>query len=315
MIGADPVPSYEAVVCVPTFRRPEHLEKTLTSLVNQVGDVRFAVVITDNDASNPAGKAVADKVFACGALRGVCVVEERQGNCFAINRAFSAAREIYKDAEFFLMIDDDEVAEPTWLARMVSAAKSNNVDLVGGPVVRNFGGSPEIWALRHPLFSTYPAPTGPIATLIGSGNCLIRRRVFELLDDPNFDLRFNYLGGGDMDFFTRCRLRGFQAFWNSDAIVIELVLPSRLNVKWLLRRGLSNGVINYTIDRKRRPGRVGFVALFAKNLISLGLSIGRSAQLYWETRHWVPALFPICISVGRTLGALGYAPSPYKDKI
>jgi len=311
MIEPNPEPSFQAIVCVPTYRRPALLQKTLKSLVDQVVDVRFAVVVVDNDSKNRAGKAVADAFFASGALRGICVVEDRRGNCFAINRAFSTARETYRQTEFFLMIDDDEVAEPTWLQRLVSAAKDNNADLVGGPVVRRFDSKPETWAIRHPLFSTFRAPTGPISTLYGSGNCLIRRHVFESLDDPNFDLRFNFLGGGDMDFFTRCGLLGFRAYWDSEAIAIETVPASRMNMNWLLLRGFSTGVINYTIDRKRRPGGVGFVTLLTKNVISLGLSIGRAAHLYWKTRHWLPASFPICVSIGRTLGAVGLAPAPY----
>jgi glycosyltransferase involved in cell wall biosynthesis len=312
MIEAGPQEAYEAVICVPTFRRPAHLEKTLASLVNQAGDIRFAVVVVDNDAKIPAGKAVADAVFSSGVLRGISVVEDRQGNCYAINRAFSTARETYKQAEFFLMIDDDEVADPAWLQRMVAAAKDNDADLVGGPVVRIFDGKPAVWVVRHPLFGTYSAPTGPIATLFGSGNCLIRRRVFDTLDDPDFDLRFNFLGGGDMDFFTRCRLRGLRAYWNSEAIAIETVPASRMDMVWVLRRGFTTGVINYTIDRKRRPGAIGFTIVLAKNVISLGLSVGRAARVFWETRHWLPASFPICVSIGRTLGVFGFAPAPYK---
>jgi GT2 family glycosyltransferase len=40
----------EAVICIPTFRRTAGLERTLASLVAQAGDVRFAVVVVDNDA-------------------------------------------------------------------------------------------------------------------------------------------------------------------------------------------------------------------------------------------------------------------------
>ena len=312
MIEASFQRSYDAVVCVPTFRRRAHLEKTLNSLVEQVGDVKFAVVVVDNDAANPVGKAVAEKFFASGALNGFSVVESRQGNCFAINRAFSTARETYKDAEFFLMIDDDEIAAPTWLFKMVSSARENNADLVGGPVLRTFDGDAKPWATLHPLFNTPPTPTGFIATLFGSGNCLIRRHVFEALQEPSFDLRFNFLGGGDMDFFTRCRLSGFRAYWNGDAIAVETVPVQRMDPNWLLRRGVTTGVINYTIDRKRRPDRLGYVALLAKNVISLGLSFGRAARLYRDTKHWLPASFPICVSIGRTLGALGFAPAPYK---
>src|SRR5580704_7070332 len=42
--------SIGTVVCIPCFRRPEHLRLTLGSLADQRTDRRFAVVIVDNDA-------------------------------------------------------------------------------------------------------------------------------------------------------------------------------------------------------------------------------------------------------------------------
>ena len=305
-------PSYDAVVCVPTFRRPAQLRKTLSSLADQVGCVRFAVVVVDNDAMNPAGKAVADEFFAERRLDGFSVVEARQGNCFAINSAFSTARATYQDVEYFLMIDDDEIAAPLWLTEMVSAARDHDADLAGGPVLRTFDGDAERWATLHPLFNPPPASTGFVAALFGSGNCLIRRRVFEALDEPNFDLRFNFLGGGDCEFFQRCRQRGFRAYWNGHAIAVESVPKQRMDVHWLIRRGLATGVINYTIDRKRNPDAIGYFKLLGKNLVSLALSLGRAASLLRSTHHWAPAFHPICVSVGRTLGAFGFAPAPYK---
>jgi hypothetical protein len=43
-------PSIEIVVCIPSFRRPQHLRQTLQSLAGQRSGRRFAVVIVENDA-------------------------------------------------------------------------------------------------------------------------------------------------------------------------------------------------------------------------------------------------------------------------
>jgi len=109
--------SPEAVVCIPTFRRPAGLRKTLQSLAAQTGTGRFAVIVVENDAQRLEGKQVAEAIFASGALSGFPVIEPTQGNCSAINTAFRTARESFPTAEYFLMIDDDEEASPTWLAR------------------------------------------------------------------------------------------------------------------------------------------------------------------------------------------------------
>jgi len=304
--------SAEVVVCIPTFRRPAGLQKTLQSLIAQAGAEPFAVVVVENDAVGLEGKQVADAIFASLALAGFCVVERNQGNCSAINTAFRTARQSFPAAEFFLMIDDDEEAATSWLAGMVGTARSSGADLVGGPVVRRFASDARPGLRKHPLFySTIPG-SGETASLQGTGNCLIRRRVLEAFGDPTLDPRFNFLGGGDMDFFTRCRLAGFGSHWNANAEVFESVPAQRTRAKWVMARSIATGVINYTIDQKRYPGRRGAAWLLAKNVISLGLSPFRMVRALWATKHWLPASHPLCLSIGRNLAALGLAPTPYK---
>ena len=146
------VTSPEAVVCIPTFRRPAGLKKTLESLAAQIGVEHFAVVVVENDAQRLEGKQVAEAVFASQLLSGLAVIERKQGNCSAINTAFRTARDSFPAAEFFLMIDDDEEASPTWLAEIIETARSTTADLVGGPVVRRFEGDASASLRKHPLF-------------------------------------------------------------------------------------------------------------------------------------------------------------------
>ena len=130
--------SIEIVVCIPCFRRPQHLRLTLESLADQRTDRRFAVVIVENDASACESVPVAAEFLASGKFPGLCVVEPRQGNCHAINAAFETALATFPAAANFLMIDDDEIASPDWLERMVRAAETTGADVVGGPVLPNF---------------------------------------------------------------------------------------------------------------------------------------------------------------------------------
>jgi glycosyltransferase involved in cell wall biosynthesis len=302
----------EAVVCIPTFRRPAGLKKTLQSLAAQLDTESFAVVVVENDAERLEGKQIADTMFASRALSGFCVIERNQGNVSAINTAFRTARENFPKAEFFLMIDDDEEASSTWLAGMIETARTNEADLVGGPVVRRFEGNASPRLQMHPLFYSTITGSGETDTLHGTGNCLIRRSVLDALGEPTLDPRFNFLGGGDMDFFTRCRRAGFRSHWNEDAMVFETVPAQRMKAKWVLRRSIATGVINYTIDQKRYQGRLGAASLLLKNLISLGISPFRAARALIETGHWLPASHPIFLSIGRNLAALGLAPTPYR---
>src|SRR5580700_4017130 len=78
-------PTIAIVVCIPCFRRPDHLRRTLQSLVDQRTDRRFAIVMIENDASTCGSVPVASEFLRNGKLSGLCVVEPRQGNCQAIN--------------------------------------------------------------------------------------------------------------------------------------------------------------------------------------------------------------------------------------
>src|ERR1700710_1697731 len=90
-------PSIGIVVCIPSFRRPQHLRLTLESLVRQRTSRRFAVVVVDNDAAERASAPVAVEFLEAGKLQGLCLVEPRQGNCHAINAAFETALAVFPD--------------------------------------------------------------------------------------------------------------------------------------------------------------------------------------------------------------------------
>jgi GT2 family glycosyltransferase len=302
----------EAIICIPTFRRPTGLKKTLESLAAQVGTKNFAVVVVENDAEKLEGKRVADAIFASRAVSGFCVVEHTQGNCSAINTAFRTALAQFSSADLFLMIDDDEEAAPDWLAGMIDTARSSGADLVGGPVVRHFESDAPPSLQQHPLFYSTIFGSGETASLHGTGNCLIRRRILETLGEPTLDPRFNFLGGGDMDFFTRCRIAGFRSYWNADAKVFETVPAQRTKAPWVLRRSIATGAINYRIDQKRYRGASGAAWLILKNFISLGIAPFRAARALATTGHWLPASHPLCLSIGRNLAAFGLAPTPYQ---
>src|SRR3954451_8906871 len=125
-----PDPAIEIVVCIPSFRRPVHLGKTLNSLAEQVTSQRFAVVVVENDGLRREGVPVAIEFFRAGKIPGLCVVEPRQGNCHAINAAFDTALASFPAATKLLMIDDDEIASPKWLQRMLDAAEASGAEVV-----------------------------------------------------------------------------------------------------------------------------------------------------------------------------------------
>lgn len=303
--------SIETVVCIPSFRRPKHLRLTLESVVAQRTGRRFAVVVVENDASRCESAPVAAEFLASGRLTGICIVEPRQGNCQAINAAFETALETFPDAQNFLMIDDDEVASPDWLEHMVRAAETSGADIIGGPVWPNFDDKQKGGLKRHPAFAPAYDVGGPVPVIYGCGNCLIRRAVFERLPQPAFDLRFNFLGGGDCDFFVRSRRAGLRFFWVTEAVIMETVPESRTNLGWIVRRGLRIGAINYHVEHKAAQTIWSRAVVKAKMFGLVPFSLFRFTRIVLKEQQAVIAMHPMAVALGSALAVLGIEPQPY----
>jgi GT2 family glycosyltransferase len=305
-------PTIETVVCIPCFRRPQYLRRTLDSLAAQRTNRRFAVVMVENDASKSESVPVAAEYLASGKFAGLCVIEPRQGNCHAINAAFETALQMFPMATSLLMIDDDEIASPDWLEQMIRTADSTGASIVGGPVFPEFDDERKRGLRRHPAFAPAYDTSGPVPVIYGCGNCLIRRSVFDRLGTPAFDLRFNFLGGGDTDFFYRCMRLGLRFHWVAEAVISESVPQSRTSLKWLVMRGLRIGAINYHVQRKATPTFWLRAKLTAKLLAALPLSFVYAVGTILTERERTIAMHPVTVAIGSLLAAFGLEPQPYK---
>ena len=303
--------SVDTVVCIPCFRRPDHLRLTLDSLASQRTSRSFAVVMVENDAAGRASAPVAAEYLAAGKLQGICLVEKRQGNCQAINAAFETAQALFPAATRFLMIDDDEIASSDWLELMVRTAEATGADVVGGPVLPVFDDDSQPWLSRHPAFCPAYDYSGAVPLIYGCGNCLITRAVFDRFDRPAFDLRFNFLGGGDCDFFVRCRDAGMIFHWTAEAVITETVPQSRTSLGWIAKRGLRIGAINYRVQCKAAQSAAARARVFVQMLGRLPLSLIRSAGLLTSSKA-VVAMHPVMVAFGSMLAAFGIEPKPYE---
>jgi GT2 family glycosyltransferase len=231
----------------------------------------------------------------------------------AINCAFTTAREAFPHARYLAMIDDDEFASGDWLARLVETAERSGADVVGGPVFPRFELPSKAHLAKHPSFDPPYDRSGKVPIIYGTGNCLIRRTVFERLETPLFDLSFNYLGGGDTDFFSRCRAIGLQFYWDQSAAIFENVPPRRTRLSWLAARGLRIGAINYLVERKRATSIGRRMAIACKSLAFLCLSSLRVPLLLVTSPVPVAAIHPLLVACGRLLASLGAVPEQYRN--
>lgn len=302
--------SPRAVVVTPTFRRPALLVNTLGSIDMAGTRTPFAIIVVENDAQGCEGFAAAQSFAACARAAGTveAVVEDRQGNVHAINRGFCEALARWPEADFFLMIDDDEVAEPGWIDAMVEAAETSGADIVGGPVWPRLVTPRDARLAEHPAFKPAFAASGPVPIIYGSGNCLIRRRVFQAMGETPFDSRFNFLGGGDTDFFTRAKRAGFRFHWAHEAAILEIVPAERQSASWLMKRGLRIGTINRAVERKVH----GLPRTIAKDMAVIAIGLPRAARSFARGEPWLVALHPIMVALGRIVSIFGAEPEQYR---
>lgn len=299
----------ELVVTIPTYKRPEQLIFTLQSLINQTSDIKFAVIVMDNHEDAEGAKSAQD-FMSSSSLEGLVILAHDRGNCHAYNAGWKTALVEFKNFQYLAVIDDDEAADPLWLEELVKTAKTYKTDIVGGPQIQQFQTeAADVWK-RHPVFLPHYETTGPVPILYSSGNVLISRHVLDHMPSPHLDPLFNFIGGGDSDFYSRCKLEGFTFAWCDTAPVLEDVPSQRATFKWVNARSLRNGSISAIIDKKRSKNRF---KTFIKSLFLLGASPIRSIKLAKEKKSIIIGLYHMQIAIGRLLAEIGVVNEQYRN--
>jgi succinoglycan biosynthesis protein ExoM len=272
-------------VCVPTFRRPRGLRKLLTHLQQLKYAGRVEVVVADNDGEARAGAAIVEEIAPTFRFPLTCIVESRRGHTYAYNRAFATACRAVPAPDYVAVLDDDEYPDPNWLAELIKVALRYDVDIVGGPVFPVFD-APDHWLAKSGLYEPIRFNTGPVSLIYGTGNMLIRRSTLEQYLEEPFLHDFAFTGGGDEEFFWRCRRDGRSFAWADDAQVFETTPQSRTTVGYLLRRRFRSGTGATRVERK-----------FAGNVVG-------------TARRWCKAIGLICTgTLSLPIAALGGRPT------
>jgi GT2 family glycosyltransferase len=304
----------EAVVTIPTFRRPEHLLRTLHSVKAQVTQRRFAIIVMENDADGQAGARAVRPLFEDGTFNGLLLIAHDRGNCNAYNAGWLTALASFPGFSSLLVIDDDEIADPHWLENMIRARESYGADIVGGPQLPVFERPEQAGWARHPVFAPPYRHSGQVPALYSSGNLLISRRVLEAMPYPFLDPLFNFMGGGDSDFLSRSTAKGFRLAWCAEAPIRETIPSRRLERDWIRARGLRNGVISTLVEKRRRAGEPldRFRVIF-KSLALLAFSPFKAIVKALKSGSLATGLYYIHVGLGRVLAEFGYANEQYRQ--
>ncbi|WP_158554902.1 glycosyltransferase family 2 protein [Methylovirgula sp. 4M-Z18] len=224
----------EIDVCVCTFRRPS-LADTLRSLALQTARQQHTIriVIADNDVTREAEAAIVAICQQLG-LPFTYVHAPARNISIARNACLDAAQ-----AEFAAFIDDDETAEPNWLADLHDFLVQHEADVVFGPVDAIYPPDTAPWLRQWAFHASQPVVRDgkPIETGYTS-NVIFRRAVIGGL---RFDPAFGRTGGEDTMFFHALFQRSARLAYCPAARVREPVAIERTHMSWILRRAYRSG--------------------------------------------------------------------------
>jgi len=301
-------------LCVPTFRRPEGLRKLLSHVARLTYAGPISVIVVDNDARDRAGAKVVEGLSHSYRFPLTCILEPRRGLTYASNCAFANACRALPAPTYIAVLDDDEYPEPNWLTELMSVALEHDVDIVGGPVFPVFD-TPDHWLASSGLYAPLRFATGRVAMIYGSGNMLIRRSILEQYLDEPFLHDFAFTGGGDLEFFWRCRKHGRSFAWADSAHAFETTPQARTTLSYLLRRRFRNGAESTCIERMLYSKSIGATLrrwYKALGLLGLGmLSLPISA--FGGRRAVVSSLVHVARGAGRIAAEFGILYEEYQE--
>jgi glycosyltransferase involved in cell wall biosynthesis len=228
-----------AAIC--TYNRCESLQDTLRSLEAQAlsGGVQLSILVVDNNSTDRTREVV--EVFArTSRHRTRCLAEPRQGVGHARNRALLAS-----ESDYLAFIDDDAVAAPDWIERVIRCFEETRADMVGGKVE-------PLWSVERPRWLSDDL-LGPIMRLdFGPGrktlapgsayflttNCAVRRvsvARYGLVDGSLGRRGDRWIGGEDPDWCRRWLKLGARLVYEPSAVVRHKVEPQRVTPEFFLR--------------------------------------------------------------------------------
>ncbi len=256
-------------VAICTFRRPRLLARAVESVFSQAYPTDcYEMIVVDNDSGDETGKVLED----CRGRSPVSFtshVESVNGISYARNAAIRLASK-----EFVAFLDDDEEADPGWLAALDKVIREQHALVVGGRmdyvlppevavtpwlkdpgVLAHFGVNFGVQGKHNPVFQIrHPQ-------YIGVGNSAYARRLFDAFGPFPTHLGRNQhrmLGAEETYFNILLERHDIPIFYSDQAVAKHHVDRSRLSRRHLLEKafwcGWSNAVVYedfFTAEQRR----------------------------------------------------------------
>ncbi len=238
------------------------LEQCLNSLnrVQIPPKTELQLILVDNDPSGSA-KPTFDKVTDGFRYPAYYVVQPERGIVSMRNKVLEEALRL--EVDFLAFIDDDEVAETSWLVELWNGLNNHHADVVAGYVEQIL---PEDTPAHLRKF--YKLSTHPTGMIRNSGST--RNIMFSMKLCTKMGLRFNpalnLSGSSDTFFFEEAFAAGAKMVWVQEAVVYEEIPHSRISANWIWNRAYRHG--NSLVVRTQiREGRLSAFRLLPSALL------------------------------------------------
>ncbi len=225
-------PLFTVAIC--TRNRAALMEEAARSVLAQIRK-DTDLLIVDNGSTDHTG-SVAASLRAANPVVSVWR-EERPGVAHARNTALAKAR-----GEFVIFLDDDETAEPGWLAAyagFILQHQERPLGCVGGPAVPWFEAAPPSWIdpAHFGLDLGEPARILTGVNSLGAGNSAYRKSAVQQCGGFCPALARHE----DSELNTRLQLAGYEVWWLPGARIQHRIPLSRLTLIQQSRQAFSEG--------------------------------------------------------------------------
>ncbi len=233
------------IVCTHSLDNYQNLVEALDSLLEQTHrEMEIIIVVDGNEELHE--RIVRD--YGSQSNIKILATEESRGAFGAGNVGVEAAR-----GDIIALMDDDAVAERSWVENLVDTYEKFDAISVGGKIL-------PIWVSGKPDY--FPEELYWLVGVIHEGfaeegisevrnafgpNMSFKRAVFEKVGLFNEKLGFaksgtSYMQGAEPEFALRMRQKlGKGVMYNPEAVVYHKIPPSKVKVKMLLKRSFYQG--------------------------------------------------------------------------
>jgi GT2 family glycosyltransferase len=240
-------------IVIPVFNQGAELVQCLRALERQTGNIRFEVVVVDNNSDQAIEGVTTPFPFVR------YVREPKPGSYAARNRGVEASR-----GDLLAFTDADCVPDDRWIERGVSAMRRlPGPGMVGGRIdltVRD-PNKPTAAELYDCVFG-FPQESFVKWGFAATANVFTTRAVVDQVGPFNAQM----MSGGDMEWGLRVRSRGLAQAYADDVRVSH---PARRTLGQLFRKIVRVAGGNQQLANQRGEGTAGLLDYAWRQLIQL----------------------------------------------